>query len=61
MLLGGGGRDFGGLVHKILEWIPLEADAEPGLAMSMAAALGPTFGLDAEGARRAGETAGCPR
>jgi ATP-dependent helicase/nuclease subunit A len=55
--LGGGGRDFGGLVHKILEWIPLEPDAQPGLAASMAAALGPTFGLDAEGARRAGDAA----
>ena len=55
--LGGGGRDFGGLVHQILEWIPLDAGGAPGLAVSMAAALGPTFGLDAEGARRAGEAA----
>jgi ATP-dependent helicase/nuclease subunit A len=53
----GGGRDFGGLVHRILEWIPLEADDAPGLAARMAAALGPTFGLDAEGARRAGDAA----
>ena len=53
----GGGRDFGGLVHRILEWIPLEADGKPGLAVTMAAALGPTFGLDAEGARRAGDAA----
>jgi ATP-dependent helicase/nuclease subunit A len=51
----GGGRDFGGLVHRILEWIPLEADHEPGRAVTMAAALGPTFNLDAEGARRAGD------
>jgi ATP-dependent exoDNAse (exonuclease V) beta subunit len=53
----GGGRDFGGLVHQILEWIPLEADETPGVAVTMAAALGPTFGLDADGARRAGEAA----
>ena len=26
---GGGGRDFGGLVHQILEWIPLEAEDTP--------------------------------
>jgi ATP-dependent helicase/nuclease subunit A len=55
--LAGGGRDFGGLVHRILEWVPLEPEAEPGLAVTMAAALGPTFGLDAEGARRAGDAA----
>jgi ATP-dependent helicase/nuclease subunit A len=52
---GGGGRDFGGLVHRILEWIPLEGDGRTGLAVSMAAALGPAFGLDADGARRAGD------
>jgi len=55
--VGGGGRDFGGLVHKILEWVPLEPEEKPGLAVTMAAALGPTFGLDAEGARRAGDAA----
>ena len=53
----GGGRDFGGLVHRVLEWIPLEPEARPGLAVTMAAALAPSFGLDAEGARRAGDAA----
>ena len=53
----GGGRDFGKLVHRILEWIPLAAAHEPGRAVAMAAALGPTFGLDADGARRAGDAA----
>jgi ATP-dependent helicase/nuclease subunit A len=56
-VLRGGSRDFGGLVHKILEWIPLEPDEKSGLAVTMAAALAPTFGLDAEGARRAGDAA----
>ena len=53
----GGGRDFGGLVHRILEWVPLEAEDQPSLPARMAAALGPTFGLDAEGSRRAGDAA----
>src|SRR4029453_8354565 len=48
------GRDFGRLVHRILEWIPL---GEPERASGMAEALAPAFGLDAEGARRAGEAA----
>ncbi len=47
-----GGRDFGSLVHRLLEWIPLDAAAE---AASMAAALAPSFGIDAAGARRAAE------
>jgi ATP-dependent helicase/nuclease subunit A len=51
---GEGGRDFGSLVHRILEWIPLdEAAAER--ARAMAEALAPSFGLDAEGAARAAE------
>jgi ATP-dependent helicase/nuclease subunit A len=54
--LSGGGRDFGGLVHQVLEWIPLESD-DARLAATLAAALAPTFNLDAEGARRAGEAA----
>jgi len=53
-----GGRDFGSLVHSILEWIPLEdADAVAEQARSMALALAPSFGLDAEGAARAAEAA----
>jgi len=50
----GGGRDFGSLVHRILEWIPLDA---PERAGPMAEALAPSFGLDADAARRAGEAA----
>jgi ATP-dependent helicase/nuclease subunit A len=46
----GGGRDFGSLVHRILEWIPLD---EPERAGPMAAALAPSFGLDPDAARRA--------
>jgi ATP-dependent exoDNAse (exonuclease V) beta subunit len=50
----GGGRDFGSLVHRILEWIPLDA---PERAEPMAVALAPSFGLDPDAARRAGEAA----
>ncbi len=46
------GRDFGSLVHRILEWIPLDA---PGEAGAMAEGLAPAFGVDADGARRAAE------
>jgi ATP-dependent helicase/nuclease subunit A len=45
-----GGRDFGALVHRILEWIPLDA---PGRAAGMAEALAPSFGLDEDAAARA--------
>jgi len=47
-----GGRDFGALVHRILEWIPLD---EPERARPMAEALAPLFGLDADGAARAAD------
>ncbi len=50
----GGGRDFGSLVHRILEWIPLDA---PERAGPMAEALAPSFGLDPDAARRAGDAA----
>jgi ATP-dependent helicase/nuclease subunit A len=51
---GEGGRDFGSLVHKILEWTPLErVEGVP----AMAAALAATFDLDAAGAVRAAEAA----
>jgi len=50
------GRAFGGLVHRVLEWLPF--DAPPEAALAMAEALAPSFGLDAEAARRAGEHAG---
>ena len=49
------GRAFGGLVHRVLEWLPF--DAPPEAALAMAEALAPSFGLDAEAARRAGEHA----
>jgi ATP-dependent exoDNAse (exonuclease V) beta subunit len=51
----GAGRDFGSLVHRLLEWAPLEeADDARGQRLgAMAAALAPTFGLDKEAAARA--------
>jgi ATP-dependent helicase/nuclease subunit A len=52
---GAGGRGFGSLVHRLLEWAPLE-DVAVGRAdrvRAMAAALAPSFGLDAEAAGRA--------
>jgi len=51
---GAGGRDFGSLVHRILEWVPLD---EPGRARGMAEALARSFGLDAGAAARAAEAA----
>jgi ATP-dependent helicase/nuclease subunit A len=51
----GGGRDFGLLVHRLLEWVPLE-DVDAGRAervRAMAEAAAPSFGLDAEAAGRA--------
>jgi ATP-dependent helicase/nuclease subunit A len=45
-----GGRDFGALVHRILEWIPFDA---PERAGAMAEALAPGYGLDAQAAARA--------
>jgi ATP-dependent helicase/nuclease subunit A len=49
---GAGGRAFGALVHRILEWIPLD---QPQAAYAMAESLGPSFGLEATEARRAAE------
>lgn len=51
---GGGGRDFGSLVHKLLEWIPLEPGGTDAIAVA-ARALAPAYGLDEEGAQRAAE------
>ncbi len=54
---GAGGRDFGSLVHRLLEWVPLE-DVEAGRedrVRAMAEALAPSFGLDAEAAGRAAQ------
>ena len=52
---GGGGRDFGSLVHRLLEWFPLD-DADEGRGerlRAMAEALAPALGLDAEAAHAA--------
>jgi ATP-dependent helicase/nuclease subunit A len=51
----GGGRDFGSLVHRLLEWVPLEDEghADDARVLAMARALAPGFGLDAEAADRA--------
>jgi ATP-dependent helicase/nuclease subunit A len=52
---GVGGRDFGSLVHRLLEWTPLE-DVDAGRAdrvRAMAESLAPSFGLDAFAADRA--------
>jgi ATP-dependent helicase/nuclease subunit A len=50
------GRHFGSLVHRVLEWTSFE-DATAEVVSAMAAALAPTFGLDAEAGRRAGGAA----
>jgi ATP-dependent helicase/nuclease subunit A len=51
----GAGRDFGSLVHRLLEWAPLDAPAEARAArlLAMAEALAPGFSLDAAAAARA--------
>jgi len=54
---GGEGRDFGALVHRVLQWVPL-SEASAAEAGRMADALAPSFGLDPERARSAGEAAG---
>ena len=51
-----GGRDFGSLVHRMLEWVPLTDDGPARLA-AMAAALAPSFGLEADAADRAAAAA----
>jgi ATP-dependent helicase/nuclease subunit A len=52
-----GGRDFGSLVHRLLEWIPLDEPAPVEAARAMAAAIAPSYDLDADAARRAGDAA----
>jgi ATP-dependent exoDNAse (exonuclease V) beta subunit len=49
---GPGGRDFGKLVHQILEWIPLDGGDT---ALAMAEALAPRYGLNPQDAARAAE------
>ncbi len=49
------GRDFGSLVHRLLEWVPLE-DKDPARGArvgAMAEALAPAYGLDPASATRA--------
>ncbi len=52
---GPGGRSFGSLVHRLLEWTPLDdvASGRAARLRGMALALAPSFGLDAEAAARA--------
>ncbi len=52
-----GGRDFGNLVHRLLEWVPLDDTdaARAGRVRAMALALAPSFGLGEGAAHRAGE------
>jgi ATP-dependent exoDNAse (exonuclease V) beta subunit len=48
---GTGGRDFGSLVHRLLEWVPLADDpARAERVRAMADALAPSFGLGADSA-----------
>jgi ATP-dependent exoDNAse (exonuclease V) beta subunit len=52
-----GGRDFGNLVHRLLEWVPID-DTDGGRASrvrAMALSLAPSFGLGSGAAHRAGE------
>jgi ATP-dependent helicase/nuclease subunit A len=51
-----GGKGFGALVHRVLEWMPLDGDGT-GRAAAMAEALAPSFGLDDDDARRAADAA----
>jgi ATP-dependent helicase/nuclease subunit A len=48
----GVGRDFGRLVHRVLEWAPLGPEG-PDAAAAAALALAPAFGLDRPAAERA--------
>ena len=50
----GAGRDFGSLVHRLLEWTPLD-ESSPEAIRAMAEALAPAYGLDEDSARRAAE------
>jgi ATP-dependent helicase/nuclease subunit A len=52
---GGGGRDFGTLVHRLLEWTPLDEEDRGPRLQAMAEALAPSLGLDGEAARTAAD------
>ncbi len=51
----GRARDFGALVHRVLEWLPLQDAEAPAQAAAMARALAPSFNLDEAAALRAAE------
>jgi ATP-dependent exoDNAse (exonuclease V) beta subunit len=53
---GRGGRDFGSLVHRLLEWTPFDEASREGVE-AMAAALAPALGLDPDAAGRAADAA----
>ena len=53
---GKGGRDFGSLVHRLLEWTPFDAASRAGL-QAMAEALAPSLGGFGRKAERAAEAA----
>jgi ATP-dependent exoDNAse (exonuclease V) beta subunit len=50
------GREFGRLVHQLLEWVAF-GEGAPDRVRTMAEAIAPAFGLAPEAARRAGEHA----
>ena len=50
------GRHFGSLVHRVLEWIGFD-DATADSVRTTAVALAPSFGLDGDSGRRAGDAA----
>ena len=52
-----GGRDFGSLVHGILQRVPWDGDSPALLAEGIARALAPSFGLGESDASRAAEAA----
>jgi len=50
----GGGRSFGTLVHRLLEWVPFDsAEGSSERVLSMASSLAPSYGLDEAAAARA--------
>jgi ATP-dependent helicase/nuclease subunit A len=50
------GREFGRLVHQLLEWVAFDEKA-PETLRTMAQALGPSFGLDSKAAQKAADQA----
>jgi ATP-dependent helicase/nuclease subunit A len=52
----GTGREFGRLVHQLLEWVPFDEKA-PEAVRTMAQALGASFGLDSKASGKAADHA----